>query len=155
MSEQLRIPIEGMTCSSCVGHISHALRGFDAVDLMLGQDLDRERVDLARLGSSGVDLEVRTAIPFEERLGDLAAGGIAGADEKHPDRPVTDPDLVGHLDSCLGTAGTTGGLDRQRQIDELGVEPIEVRVLASDRGALLPEQRSEVLVDRASLQAQP
>lgn len=60
MIERLRIPIEGMTCPSCVGHITGAVRklnGFESVRVDLASDsatvaFDRVRVSLATIGEA-------------------------------------------------------------------------------------------------------
>jgi len=45
MAELVRFPIEGMTCTSCVGHITKAVRRIDGVYTeSLGEEPDRRVV---------------------------------------------------------------------------------------------------------------
>ena len=92
MSEQLRIPIEGMTCSSCVGHISHAvgrLDGVESVRVDLATDsatvaFDRTRTSLAAIGVAieragyVARLDAAEPAPAEESRGLLARLGLRG-----------------------------------------------------------------------------
>ena len=60
MSEHVRFPIEGMTCTSCVGHITGAVRKLDGVE------------------SIKVDLETESAIvAFDPARTSLVAIGAA------------------------------------------------------------------------------
>ena len=57
--------------------------------------------------------------------------------------------------SLWAVPGTSGGLDGQLQVGELGVQAVEVIALAGDRQALLRDERRQVEVDRAPLEAEP
>ncbi len=76
MAEVVRIPIEGMTCTSCVSRITRALRGLDGVESVkvnLGSDsavvgFDGGRTSLEiivdAIHAAGYEASVETAEPF-------------------------------------------------------------------------------------------
>ena len=76
MAELVRIPIEGMTCSSCVSRITRALRkvdGVESVKVDLASDsaivgFDGERTSLEVIGgairAAGYEARMETAEPF-------------------------------------------------------------------------------------------
>ena len=119
------------------------------VDADLGEDPDRQRIDALGDRAGRSDGEVRAAEPLEERLGDLAPGRVPGADEEDADR------RVGHGSVLPGGAGAPGGGDRGAEVAQLAVEPIELGALAVDRSPLRGDERREVEVDRAVVEAQP
>jgi copper chaperone CopZ len=59
--EALRFPVEGMTCSSCVGRISRALRKLDGIQ-GVRVDLGRELVTVRREPGSAPDAAIAEAI---------------------------------------------------------------------------------------------
>ena len=83
------------------------------------------------VGPGRLDLEVAAAEVLQQRLADLAAGGVAGAHEEHPDG------MVGHGLLLRGGADASGGLDGQLEVGQLRIEAVEVIALAGDGGALL------------------
>lgn len=111
---------------SLVQHLVDRLRARRApIDADLGQDLDRQWVNPARVGPCAVSSKFGTAQLAEECLGHLAPRRVSGADE----------------DDATGTQRTvprTGGRlpDRhaggQLEIHELGLELIEFRALPGD-----------------------
>jgi Cu+-exporting ATPase len=76
MGELMRIPVEGMTCTSCVSRITRTLRkvdGVESVKVDLGSDsaivgFDVERTSLEVIGgairAAGYEARVETAEPF-------------------------------------------------------------------------------------------
>jgi copper ion binding protein len=76
MTELVRIPIEGMTCTSCVSRITRALRKLDGVESVkvdLGSDsaivgFDGGRTSLEFIGeairAAGYEASVEAAEPF-------------------------------------------------------------------------------------------
>lgn len=90
MAELVRFPIEGMTCTSCVGHITKAVRRIDGVESVrvdLASDsaivgFDPARTSLAAIGgaisAAGYEPQVERAEPCvpEERRGVLARLGL-------------------------------------------------------------------------------
>lgn len=87
MSENLRIPVEGMTCGSCAARITRAVRrvhGVETVRVDLGDEValvgfDPTRVSLAALGEAisraGYEPHLETAEPFTPRPN---RGGLLG-----------------------------------------------------------------------------
>jgi len=59
--EALRFPVEGMTCSSCVGRITRALRTLEGVH-GVRVDLGRELVTVRREPGSAVDDAIAAAV---------------------------------------------------------------------------------------------
>jgi Cu+-exporting ATPase len=92
MGDLLRIPIDGMTCTSCVAHITKAVRkieGVEAVKVDLGSEsaivgFDAARTSLTAIGGAirdaGYEPHVEEAEPFvpQVRLGLLARLGLRG-----------------------------------------------------------------------------
>ena len=92
MTATWRIPIEGMTCTSCVARITRAVRKLDGVDSVrvdLGADsadiaLDPSRASLAAvvevIARAGYEAQVDRAEPFtpQQRRGLLARFGMRG-----------------------------------------------------------------------------
>lgn len=86
----MRIPIEGMTCTSCVAHITKAVRkieGVETVKVDLGSEsaivgFDSARTSLAAIGAAiqnaGYEPQVDQAEPFvsTERRGLLQRLGL-------------------------------------------------------------------------------
>ena len=72
------------------------------------------------------DLEVGTAQAAEDGFGDLAAGAVARAHEEDADR------RVGHRSFLPSAAGAPGGGDRLLEVDQFGVEAVQVVALAGD-----------------------
>jgi hypothetical protein len=70
-----------------------------------------------------------------------------GTDEEHADG------RVGHRSIPSGSPAGRG--DRRFEVEDLALEPIEIRPLAGDDVALLGEERGEVTVDGAVLEAEP
>ena len=103
------------------------------------------------LGSVPAEKTSKSAppMPAEHGLGDLAAGAVAGADEEHADG------RVGHRTFLPAAAGATRGRDGRLEVDEFAVEAIEVVALAGDRRPLVGDQRRQIAVDLAALEAQP
>ena len=76
MGELMRIPIEGMTCSSCVSRITRALRKLDGVEsvkvdlvsdsAIVGFDGGRTSLDVigGAIRTAGYEAHVETAEPF-------------------------------------------------------------------------------------------
>ena len=76
MAELMRIPIEGMTCTSCVAHIAKAIRkieGVETVKVDLGSEsaivgFDAARTSLTAIGEAiveaGYEPHVEQAEPF-------------------------------------------------------------------------------------------
>lgn len=76
MAELVRIPIEGMTCTSCVSRIARALRKLDGVESVkvdLGSDsaivgFDGGRTSIEVIGraiqAAGYEAQVQAAEPF-------------------------------------------------------------------------------------------
>jgi hypothetical protein len=93
-----------------------------------------------------VRLEVGAAVALEERFGDLAARRVVGADEE-------DADGAGHR--TLPALRSAGGRDRHLEVEKLALEPVEIVALTRDRGPLVGEERGEVEVDPAALDAEP
>jgi hypothetical protein len=130
--------------------LGHALRSrLRPVDPKVSENPNSVGVDALRLGAGRTRLEVVAADVSEECFGELAAGRIPGADEENAGRSA------GHRGCLPGATRSARGANRQIGVDELGVEPVEVGALAPDGGALLGDERSEVGVDVASLEAQP
>ncbi len=70
MSEHVRFPIEGMTCTSCAARITRAVRGIDGVETVkvdLGGDSARVAFDPARTSLVAIGEAVRDA-GYEPRL---------------------------------------------------------------------------------------
>jgi Cu+-exporting ATPase len=68
----VRFPVEGMTCSSCVGHITRALRKLDGVR-GVRVDLRRELVTVEREPGKVPDASIAEAIEaagYQPRMGD-------------------------------------------------------------------------------------
>ena len=105
---------------------------------------------LTPLGSTPAEKTSKSAPPIrrENGLGDLAAGAVAGAHEEHPDRSL------GHGTSLPSATGSTRGCDGGFEIDEFAIEAVEVIALAGDRCSLVGDQRCQVTVRLAALQAQ-
>jgi copper ion binding protein len=100
MGELMRIPIEGMTCTSCVSRITRAVRktdGVDSVKVDLGSDsaivgFDGSRTSLAAIGlaihDAGYEARLEAATPFTQvanrgllaRLGLHRGSAAAGSD---------------------------------------------------------------------------
>jgi copper ion binding protein len=92
MAEHVRLPIEGMTCASCVSRITRAIRkldGVEAVRVDLRSDaaevsFDRSRTSLSAVAdacrSAGYEAQVERAEPFIPiaRRGFLSRLGSAG-----------------------------------------------------------------------------
>jgi copper ion binding protein len=92
MAELTRIPIEGMTCTSCVSRITRAVRktdGIDSVKVDLGSEsaivgFDDSRTSLAAIGlaihDAGYQARLEAATPFvpEAHRGLLARLGLQG-----------------------------------------------------------------------------
>jgi len=92
MAELMRIPIEGMTCTSCVSHITKAVRrieGVESVKVDLGSEsaivgFDAGRTSLLAIGGAireaGYEPHVEEAEPFVPavRRGLLARLGFRG-----------------------------------------------------------------------------
>jgi Cu+-exporting ATPase len=90
MSEHVRFPIEGMTCTSCASRITRAVRKLDGVEschVDLGSDsaevaFDPLRTSLAAVaevvGRAGYEAQVDRAEPFapRERRGPLTRLGM-------------------------------------------------------------------------------
>lgn len=72
MSEHVRFPIEGMTCTSCVGHINGAVRKLDGVEWVkidFGTDSATVAFDPARTSLVAIGEAVERA-GYEPRLSD-------------------------------------------------------------------------------------
>ncbi|HEX7592349.1 MAG TPA: heavy-metal-associated domain-containing protein [Candidatus Limnocylindrales bacterium] len=92
MTELVRIPIEGMTCTSCVSRITRAVRkidGIESVRVDLGSDsaivgFDGVRTSLAAIGlaihGAGYQARLEAATPFvpEAHRGLLVRLGLRG-----------------------------------------------------------------------------
>lgn len=92
MGEVVRIPVEGMTCTSCVSHITKAVRkvaGVESVKVDLGSEsaivgFDAEKTSLEAIGEAivhaGYEPHVEAAEPFVPavRRGLLARFGLRG-----------------------------------------------------------------------------
>ncbi len=90
MAELVRFPIEGMTCTSCVSHITKAVRkveGVEVVKVNLGSDsatvgfdpaLTSLRAIAEAIGRAGYEARVDQAEPFvpSARRGILSRLGI-------------------------------------------------------------------------------
>jgi copper ion binding protein len=90
--ELVRLPIEGMTCTSCVAHITKAVRkieGVETVKVDLGSEsailgFDSARTSLTAIGEAireaGYEPRVEEAAPFIPRVrrGLLARLGLRG-----------------------------------------------------------------------------
>lgn len=64
MSEYVRLPIEGMTCTSCVSRITRAVRkvyGVEVVNVNLGSDSAEVAFDPSRTSLSAIAAVVRRA----------------------------------------------------------------------------------------------
>ncbi|MGZ8438386.1 MAG: heavy-metal-associated domain-containing protein [Candidatus Limnocylindrales bacterium] len=75
MSETIRFPIEGMTCTSCVNRITRALRKLDGVE-QVRVDLARETATVRRDAALATDSALATAIAavgYEADLGSAVA----------------------------------------------------------------------------------
>ncbi len=81
--ERYRIPIQGMTCASCVARITKAVRRVDGVAAV--------RVDLGTDSATGSFDPTRTSLPAIA-LAIAAAGYEPGSPE-----PATEPERVGFL----------------------------------------------------------
>jgi copper chaperone CopZ len=91
MSEYIRLPIEGMTCTSCVSRITRAIRkveGVEAVNVNLGSDsaevvFDPSRTSLSAISAvvcrAGYEAQLERAEPFipKARRGFLSRLGIS------------------------------------------------------------------------------
>ena len=117
------------------------------IDPDLGKDTDRVGVHALRFRPGRESREIVSAVLPEQGLGDLAAGRVAGADEEDADR------MIGHLILLDGPARLGRGGDRDFQVGELGIEPVEVVALARHRGALLGDEWRKVEVNGAAPQA--
>ena len=92
MSEYVRFPIEGMTCTSCVSRITRAVRKLDGVESIkvdLGSDsalvaFDRGRTSLEAIAEvvrrAGYEVQLERAEPFIPMAsrGFLSRLGISG-----------------------------------------------------------------------------
>ncbi len=70
MSEHVRFPIEGMTCTSCVARITKAIRRIDGVETVkvdLGSDSARVAFDPGRTSLVAIGAAIRDA-GYEPRL---------------------------------------------------------------------------------------
>ncbi len=64
MSDRVRIPIEGMTCTSCASRVTRAIRrldGVEAVKVYLGSDSCVVVFDPARASLASVGAAIRAA----------------------------------------------------------------------------------------------
>ncbi len=64
MSEHVRFPIDGMTCTSCVAHITKAVRkvpGVESVKVDLGSDSAAVAFDPAQTSLTAIDRAIREA----------------------------------------------------------------------------------------------
>jgi len=92
MGDLVQIPIEGMTCTSCVSHITKAVRKIDGVESVkvdLGSEsaivgFDVEKTSLEAIGKAivhaGYEPHIDAAEPFvpTARVGLLARLGLRG-----------------------------------------------------------------------------
>ncbi len=70
MTEHVRFPIEGMTCTSCVSHITKAIRkieGIETVKVDLGSDSATVRFDPAETSLAAIAEAIRKA-GYEPRV---------------------------------------------------------------------------------------
>jgi Cu+-exporting ATPase len=70
MTEHVRFPIEGMTCTSCVSHITKAIRkieGIETVKVDLGSDSATVRFDSAETSLVAIAEAIRKA-GYEPRV---------------------------------------------------------------------------------------
>ncbi len=70
MSEHVRIPIEGMTCTACVAHITRAVRrvdGVESVKVDLGKETTTVGFDPVRTSLPAITRAIRAA-GYEPRL---------------------------------------------------------------------------------------
>ncbi|HEX5591106.1 MAG TPA: heavy-metal-associated domain-containing protein [Candidatus Limnocylindrales bacterium] len=70
--EEVRIPVSGMVCGSCVGRITRAVRGLDGVH-SVRVDLSLEAVTVRREPASVSDAQLAAAITVAGYDADLAA----------------------------------------------------------------------------------
>ena len=103
------------------------------VDADFGESSNGQRVNPAWTRAGRESVEIGAAEPGEQRLGDLAAGRVAVADEQHADRGG----------ASIRSAIEIDGSKRPLEVDELDLEPIEVFTLSCDLAALLLERRSQ------------
>lgn len=88
MAETYRIPIEGMTCSSCVAHITKAVRKVPGVE--------RVRVDLAT-ESATITLDPGRTSIREIGAAISMAGYEPGIDDAVPEPDVARPGILARL----------------------------------------------------------
>lgn len=72
MAEHVRFPIEGMTCTSCVAHITRAVRKLDGVESVkvdLGADAASVAFDPARTSLVSI-AEAIERVGYQPRLGE-------------------------------------------------------------------------------------
>ena len=113
------------------------------VDADLGQHADGELVDLARTRAGRDGVEILLAEAGEQRFGDLAACGVAVADEEHADRGRALGRSASGIHRC----------QRALEVDELELEAVEVLPLPGDLAALLFERVRERRVGCLALEA--
>lgn len=99
MAELVRVPIEGMTCASCVSHVTRAVRKIDGVESVkvdLGSEsaivgFDDARTSLTEIAvaitQAGYEPHPELAVPFSptaprgllQRLGLRKTGAVGGS----------------------------------------------------------------------------
>ena len=75
MSETIRFPIEGMTCTSCVNRITRSLRKLDGVE-HVKVDLSRETATVRRQPSLASDADLGAAVAAAGYEADLEAAVV-------------------------------------------------------------------------------
>ena len=138
---QVRFPVEGMTCASCVNRIERYLRKVDGVeqaDVNLATESASVRYDPGRAGLDDLARAVEAA-GYEARL-DRAEGAAAqeGAPFDGPSPPAGAPALASVVEPTAVAPGAVLGSARMRSVSEAAEEPTyQQRYLAETRRRLI------------------